>query len=96
MDCLIIINFNIIGFQNIILGNYESNEYSCNDRHKGMIGLVGKIIENKNGKTLVRVHNELWYAENPKSLSEGEFIKITGIKGLHLYIQKVLETAKFI
>ncbi len=59
---------------------------------KGIIDLVGNIVENENGKTLVRVHNELWYAGNPKSLSEGEYIKITGIKGLQLCIQKALET----
>jgi membrane protein implicated in regulation of membrane protease activity len=55
---------------------------------KGMIGLVGKIVENKNGKTLVRVHNELWYAENSQIFHVGDSVYVNGIHGLHLDIKK--------
>jgi len=55
---------------------------------KGMIGLVGKIVENNNGRALVWVHNELWHAENSQSYQTGELVCVTGIHGLHLNIKK--------
>lgn len=55
---------------------------------KGMIGKVGRIAENHNGHIVIRIQNELWNVENSINLSKDELVRVTGIKGLHLYIEK--------
>jgi membrane-bound serine protease (ClpP class) len=55
-----------------------------------MIGWTGVSLERIDPLGQVRVHGELWNAESTKEIiEEGKKIRVTGIKNLKLYVEKV-------
>jgi membrane-bound serine protease (ClpP class) len=36
---------------------------------------------------MIRVHGELWKAESPKPVQEGETVRILRVEGLKLYVE---------
>jgi membrane-bound serine protease (ClpP class) len=56
--------------------------------HEAMIGAVGEVLEGASGggKSMVRVHGELWSAHSEKPLTRGQKVRVTGIDGLVLQV----------
>lgn len=50
---------------------------------------TGKVIEVREHKVRVRVRNELWNAESPDKLRAGDQVRIVGIDGLMLRVQRI-------
>jgi membrane-bound serine protease (ClpP class) len=55
---------------------------------KGMIGLKGVTIGPVHASGKVFVRGEYWNASSRESLEEGEHIKVTGISGLNLEVER--------
>lgn len=57
---------------------------------EGMIGEEGEVLTDfKEGKGKVFVHGEIWNAESKEELKKGDRIKVVGVKGLTLIVEKV-------
>ena len=57
---------------------------------EGMIGEEGEVLTDfKEGKGKVFVHGEIWNAESKEELKKGDKIKVVGVKGLTLIVEKV-------
>ena len=56
--------------------------------HEVMIGAVGEVLEgaSSGGKSMVRVHGELWSAHSEEPLARGQKVRVTGIDGLVLQV----------
>ncbi|WP_018611314.1 NfeD family protein [Segetibacter koreensis] len=55
---------------------------------EGMMGAVGETLGTLNVTGTVRVHGEVWNAESVSGvISEGEKVRVTGIKDLKLYVE---------
>ncbi|GAB6066609.1 nodulation protein NfeD [Aquifex pyrophilus] len=59
---------------------------------EAMIGEEGEAITDfKKGKGKVFVHGEIWDAYSKEDIKKGDRVKVTGIKGLRLMVEKVRE-----
>jgi len=58
-----------------------------------MIGEVGKVVEDLDPEGLVKVHGEIWRAvsRDGSKIRVGERVKVVGIKGLTLIVEKTEE-----
>ena len=52
-----------------------------------MIGSFGETLEAFEKKGRVRVHSELWQAQSDQPLQAGQAIRVTGMKGLTLFVE---------
>lgn len=60
---------------------------------EGLMGEIGETISPLNLTGRVRVHGEIWNAESVSgSISEGEKIRVTGLKDLKLYVEGFQKT----
>ncbi|NPA62989.1 MAG: NfeD family protein [Methanococci archaeon] len=57
------------------------------------IGMVGKAIEdfNDNGYGRIEVENQVWQAKSKDKIKRGDKVKIVGVEGVSLIVQKVSE-----
>jgi membrane protein implicated in regulation of membrane protease activity len=55
---------------------------------KGLIGDIGVLTDIENYEGHVRIHGELWSAETKSQLNKGDQVRIIGINGLVLNVQK--------
>jgi membrane-bound serine protease (ClpP class) len=55
---------------------------------EGMIGLEGKAITLIHGDGKVFIKGEVWNASSVDTIEEGESVKVTGVKGLNLKVEK--------
>ena len=80
----------ILGSWRLVMGsrNLKSDQPFLNRRHAGLVGqnfyLEAAIIH---GKGKIRVDDTLWDVEGPE-LHKGEQVKVIGIKGLKLTVEK--------
>ncbi|MFN7085224.1 MAG: NfeD family protein [Burkholderiales bacterium] len=57
---------------------------------EGMVGEIGKVIENRKGDLLIQIHNELWHAVSPGvPLRAGDEVEVVGEEHLILRVQKL-------
>ena len=52
-----------------------------------MIGSIGETLEAIDTVGRVRVHSEIWQAHTDHPLQQGSAIRVTGIKGLTLFVE---------
>ncbi len=52
-----------------------------------MIGSIGETLEAFETMGRVRVHSELWQAQSDQPLQAGQAVRVTGMKGLTLFIE---------
>jgi len=55
---------------------------------EGMIGGVGKVMRNGTGTAKVLYRGEIWDAICADEVSVGEFVGVTGVKGMKLTVRK--------
>jgi membrane-bound serine protease (ClpP class) len=57
----------------------------------GLVGTVGKVIENLNPSGLIKIHGEIWKAvsDDKKTVKKGSNVEILKVEGLLLYVKKV-------
>jgi membrane protein implicated in regulation of membrane protease activity len=56
---------------------------------EGMLHESGRVIGGDGEGLRVRVHNEIWSAEAGESLQEGERVRVVGLNGLTLKVQRL-------
>jgi membrane protein implicated in regulation of membrane protease activity len=60
---------------------------------EGLIGATARVVSHVqpggNARYLVRTQGELWGADSPDALREGEVVTVTGIDGLKLRVQRM-------
>ena len=56
---------------------------------EGLIGEIGSYSGPGSEGDVVSVHGELWNASSPDHLKLGEKIRVTGVNGLHLYVESI-------
>lgn len=49
----------------------------------------GRVIETEQGSLRVRVHSEIWSAESTDVLCSGDWVKVVGVDGLTLRVQRI-------
>jgi membrane-bound serine protease (ClpP class) len=59
---------------------------------RGLIGEVGDVTAKLDKGWKVFVHGELWDARGPETLSVGDAVKVTGVDGFRLVVEKVTES----
>jgi membrane protein implicated in regulation of membrane protease activity len=63
---------------------------------EGLIGATARVISHVqpggNARYLVRTQGELWGADSPDALREGEVVTVTGIDGLKLRVQQIRDS----
>jgi membrane protein implicated in regulation of membrane protease activity len=63
---------------------------------EGLIGATARVVSRAkpggNARYLVRTQGELWGAESPDALREGEVVTVTGIDGLKLRVQRIRDS----
>jgi len=57
--------------------------------HEGLIGNTGKIMEWNKDKGKIYVHGEIWSAESDKEFNKDDKVKVTGINGIKLRVDKI-------
>ncbi|HEY6066373.1 MAG TPA: NfeD family protein, partial [Thermoanaerobaculia bacterium] len=57
---------------------------------EGMVGEAARVVENfaPPGTGRVLVHGEYWDAEGPPGLAPGEVVRIAGVDGLRLRVER--------
>lgn len=60
---------------------------------RGLIGEIGQVTAGSNGAWKVFVHGELWDAKGPETLSIGDEVKVTGVDGFRLVVEKFTESS---
>jgi len=60
---------------------------------EGLVGEMGEVIERISPKKTGRifVHGEIWNARSNQNIKRGEKVKVIGVKGLMLEVEKVEE-----
>jgi len=58
---------------------------------EGLLQSTGQVIEVINGIFLIQLHSEIWHARSPDQLHSGDMVKIVGLDGLILDVQKLAE-----
>ena len=53
-----------------------------------MIGMLGEAIQDFSDEGMVRVRGELWDARTSGPVRKGDAVKVTGVEGLHLNVEK--------
>ena len=57
---------------------------------EGMVGEEGEAVTTfKRGKGKVLVHGEIWNAESDQNIKKGDKVRVVGIKGLTLRVEKI-------
>ena len=56
--------------------------------HQGLIGEIGTALESFRNEGKISVHGEVWKATVDGRIKKGEAVKVIGIEGLKLKIQK--------
>jgi len=56
-----------------------------------MLHSVGEVIEVQDNALRVRVHSEMWNAESKDSLHRGDHVKVVGMTGLILRVERLEE-----
>jgi membrane protein implicated in regulation of membrane protease activity len=60
---------------------------------EGLIGATARVVSRVqpggNAQYLVRTQGELWGADSPDALKEGELVTVTGMDGLKLRVQRI-------
>lgn len=54
-----------------------------------LLGQEGTVISVMNEQVIVRVNGEIWSAESPKMVDQGQLIKVTGVDGLTLVVTPI-------
>ena len=55
---------------------------------EGLVGMTGEVLEWQGGRGFVHVDGERWAARSSDTLSEGDRIKVTAVRGLELTVKK--------
>jgi membrane-bound ClpP family serine protease len=58
---------------------------------EGLMHSTGQVIDANNGIFFIQMHSEIWNAHSPDELHTGDTVKIVGLKGLSLDVQKIPE-----
>jgi membrane protein implicated in regulation of membrane protease activity len=60
---------------------------------EGLIGATARVVSRVqpggNAQYLVRTQGELWGADSPDALKEGELVTVTGMDGLKLRVKRI-------
>lgn len=54
-----------------------------------MIGMQGRVQAEINPTGQILIHGELWKAESPERINEGDSVRVTKVEGLKLHVKKV-------
>ena len=60
---------------------------------EGLLQSTGRVIDANNGIFLIQMHSEIWKARSPDELHVGDTVKIVGMNGLSLDVQKLPEVS---
>ena len=65
---------------------------------EGLMGATARVVSRVqpggNAQYLVRTQGELWGADSPDALEEGELVIVTGMDGLKLHVQRMTDSHK--
>ena len=56
---------------------------------EGLMAQIGKVVAVNNRNYQISIHGEVWNAESASTLKIGDRVRITGIDGLTLNIEKI-------
>lgn len=60
-----------------------------------MIGQIGQCLSNDEGQLRVYVHSEAWNAQAPTDITPGQRVRVTGIDGLTLKVDRFEESSSY-
>ena len=55
---------------------------------EGLIGLTGEVIESCDPRGRIRLRGEIWHARCPAGARIGERVRVTGVDGLTLEVER--------
>ena len=55
---------------------------------EGLIGLTGEVIESCDPRGRIRLRGEIWHARCPAGAGIGERVRVTGVDGLTLEVER--------
>jgi membrane-bound serine protease (ClpP class) len=55
---------------------------------EGLIGLTGEVIESCDPRGRIRLRGEIWHARCPAGAGIGEQVRVTGVDGLTLEVER--------
>jgi membrane-bound serine protease (ClpP class) len=55
---------------------------------EGLIGLTGEVIESCDPRGRIRLRGEIWHARCPGGAGIGERVRVTGVNGLTLEVER--------